>query len=648
MNSNTSDNKANINKGSATSTLGLKIPAQKNPPNDHVLLDSKKTIEWFSSLPVANIGETARQVYLTLVDFNRFDISDIARVKAVEQFRTPAEYVINNLLKRYVDMGFPLSNKNWKVTLLARELCSEVTIAYKIIVERMLNGENPNFDRKLLIISIHRSLHYLKRQITLSTLSYTPWPIGTWKEVNSLYAYAYQNGVHQMPVRIGGKNKSKAATTIQEVFFAISLLAAASPHKLKQSQISQLEPYLLIWAKRCTAEEYIDETDPSGQFIIDLWKDMPPLHAALNKGSLNAKQLVLDTRELSLLLKNDIDPQSKEKTGITKGLRIDLVQHLLLAWNSPPKRKSERRTLNFELQVIAGFSALHDYLFDPQKLSIEIIRKKDKPEAKPTKRKLMKQTNDFDGLGGGLSLSTDDDSTSYGALSGQKDNSTSRMDSLLGGLSINLEGDQPEEIIAFGETQHTTHEAFNSDQKAAAIVRVKTHNESDDGYCIAWLGDSIPKLKITDIIGIKSAHDEDDFAIAAVRWIKYSAQDTLDIGVQLLASHCTMAEISTIEERENGIDLVQKCLLLHNNKNDEQIGIKQLLTLGDRYTVGSVFALVNNNHLHNIKITKILESNQGFHHCEYRELEPQPEKEEPEAKETVDSETDFSDLWQNI
>jgi hypothetical protein len=69
--------------------------ANLRPRPTALLLDPEsRQSSWFEALPMANIGETARQVYSTLVEFNRTEIPDLLRAKTVEKFRPPVEYIV--------------------------------------------------------------------------------------------------------------------------------------------------------------------------------------------------------------------------------------------------------------------------------------------------------------------------------------------------------------------------------------------------------------------------------------------------------------------------------------------------------------------------------------------------------------------------
>ena len=161
----------------------------------------------------ASSAPASRQVFSTLVEFNRIEIPDLLRAKTVEKFRPPVEYITTNLQKYYVDVGLPLSAKGWKTASLARELQKELAISYKVIVERMISGDSADFDRRLLVIALHRALHYLGQTLLQNALVYSAWPEGIWREINFLYSYASQNSIHQIPVR-PDDGKSVISTTI--------------------------------------------------------------------------------------------------------------------------------------------------------------------------------------------------------------------------------------------------------------------------------------------------------------------------------------------------------------------------------------------------------------------------------------------------
>ncbi|MCW8945841.1 MAG: hypothetical protein OQK80_00130, partial [Sedimenticola sp.] len=55
-------------------TLGFKLPERTSAPAGSMLLNPKEVASWVGALPMANVGETSRQVFKTIVEFNRLDI----------------------------------------------------------------------------------------------------------------------------------------------------------------------------------------------------------------------------------------------------------------------------------------------------------------------------------------------------------------------------------------------------------------------------------------------------------------------------------------------------------------------------------------------------------------------------------------------
>ena len=145
---------------------------------------------------MANVGETARQIYSTLVEFNRVEVPDLLRAKT-SRIRPPVEYITHQpaeILRRHRPAAVA---KGWKTASRPRT-AKEMAISYKVVVERMIAGDSASFDRRLLVIALHRALYYLRQTLLQNALIYVGWPEGIWREINSIYAYASQNNVHHI------------------------------------------------------------------------------------------------------------------------------------------------------------------------------------------------------------------------------------------------------------------------------------------------------------------------------------------------------------------------------------------------------------------------------------------------------------------
>lgn len=511
--------------------LGLHIPQQAPPKADNMLLDLRETEAWFEALPMANIGETARQVYSTLVEFNRIEIPDLLRAKTVEKFRPPVEYIVNNLQRHYVDIGLPLTGKGWKTASLARELHKELAIAYKVIVERMINGDAASFDRRLLVIALHRALHYLGQVLLQNALVYATWPEGIWREINSIYAYASQNNVHHVPVK-PDDGRQGVSTSIEDVYKALMLFASATPYRLRQSHARLLFLHLTEWARMTTIMSRDDGGTSLGRFNVDLWSDSAPIHNALRTPTAGRRVAILDVRELLKHLRAEFEkapweahPQHAAGRPV---LTRPLLRLLIVAWSRPPDRRFVRTRLNFELNVVAGMHAIHANLrsedgptpFTTTRAAVFELQESPLPKGK---RKIEWSVGSLESA---TLAPLDSDFMSDSLLSDSY---------LAGGRSLGTSST----LKDFAPPPASETEPVEETQRHA----VKTVNESAGGYCIRWQGEKIPRVKIGELIGVESPADRRKYGLGVIRWMKQSPEQQLDLGLEVISTRCEAGEL---------------------------------------------------------------------------------------------------------
>lgn len=615
--------------------LGLQIPKQAAAKADNILLDPKETEAWFAALPMANVGETARQVFNTLVEFNRIEVPDLLRAKTVEKFRPPVEYITNNLQKYYVDVGLPLSAKGWKTASLARELQKELAISYKIIVERMISGDSANFDRRLLVIALHRALHYLGQTLLQNALIYATWPEGIWREINSIYAYASQNLVHEVPVKPDEGKDPGASTTIEELFKSLMLFASATPHRLRQSHARLLYLHLLEWSRFTTILTQDDGGTSLGRFNVDLWADSSPMHNALRTPVPGKRIAILDVRELLKRLRSDFEQAPWDaRSGLQSGRPVvtrPLLRLLIMAWSRPPDRRFVRTKLNFDLHVVAGLHAIYGNLQADEQPPYATTRAalftlEETETRSSTARNKIKWTS------GSL------ENVSLAPLDSEFVSDSLFRDSYLAG-SRGIEPPAP-----LNEFIEDTDKKPGEPEGESPRHTVKTINESAGGYCIRWQGENIPRVKIGELIGVESPSDRRKYGLGVIRWMKQQPDQNLDLGLEVISTRCEAADV-----REAGKSSPRnrapsyKCLVINDtdpatnataslvmSAMSLQTGVDLLLTIGGKEQL--------------VRLTKLVEFSSAFarYHFEFVKAE------EDESRNDGRPGDEFSDLWSNL
>jgi len=598
-----------------------------------MLLDPKETEAWFEALPMANVGETARQVFSTLVEFNRIEIPDLLRAKTVEKFRPPVEYITNNLQKYYVEVGLPFSTKGWKTASLARELQKELAISYKLIVEHMISGDSTNFDRRLLVIALHRALYYLGQCLLQNSLVYTPWPEGIWREINSIYAYASQNNIHQVQVKPDDGKATRTSTSIEDLFKSLMLFASATPHRLRQSHARLLFSLLHDWSQSTTILTKDDGGTSLGRFNVDLWTDSAPMHNSLRTPMPGKRMAILDVRELLKRLRSEFEqaPWDNRK-GLQSGKPIvtrPLLRLLIMAWSRPPDRRFVRTKLNFDLNVVAGLHAVHanQQAEDAPPYETTPAALFELQEADPRTAKAHSKIKWTPGSLENVSLAPLDSefvsdslfNDSY-LLTNHGLGPTSRLTEFI---------EEPKAVEK--ETDPGRHS-------------VTTINESAGGYCIRWQGEGIPRVKIGELIGVESPSDRRTYGLGVIRWMKQLGDQKLDLGLEIISTRCESADV-----REAGSTSPRtrspsyKCLVINDTDPSSnataslvmsamnlQTGVDLLMSIGDKEQL--------------IRLTKLVEFSSAFarYHFEFVKTE-----EDEQADETRPGD-DFDDLWSSL
>ena len=615
--------------------LGLLIPNQSAPKADNMLLDLRETEAWFEALPMANVGETARQVYKTLVEFNRIELPNQLRAKIVEKFRPPVEYITSNLLKYYVDTGLPLSNKGNKTASLARELQKELAISYKILVQRIIAGDSGSFDRRLLIIAMHRALHYIGETLLQNALVYWAWPTGIWREINSIYAYASQNNIHQVPVKADDKAGRSSASTIEEKFKALMLFASATPHRLRQSHARLLYARLPEWVNYTRIPESDDTGTSLGRFNVDLWTDMPPLHNSLRTPLPGTRMAVLDVRELLKKLRSDFETAPWDSRGGLQGGKPEvtrpLLRLLIMAWSRPPDRRFVRTRLNFELHVVAGLHAIYGNLqadstppFETTRASVFALDETPMPRRGERRR--------IEWSAGELERATlaplDSDFVTDSLLA----------ESTLTGSRKNLTTSMLQEFGDDGSSR------VDEDSGEVLPHKVKTVNESAGGYCIRWQGNQIPRVKIGELIGVQSPSDRRTYGLGVVRWMKQMADQELDIGLEVVATRCQagdVREVAKTSPRNRAPSF--KCLLINDSHPASDSQASLVLSAMSLQT-GVDLWLSTGGKEQKIRLTKLLEFSSAFVRYQFEFAETADDG----NGNTNGTNGEFDDLWSSL
>ena len=615
--------------------LHLLTPERTVAPEDSILTHPAQVEAWVSALPMANLGETSRQLFKTIVEFNRLDIPPAERIKIAELFRHPIGQVTNGLRRHYFDANFPLSARNRKAAVLSRELYSELALAYKIFIEELQAGSASRLDRKLLIIAIHRAMRSLLTVLYQTAIVYDPYPRHCWQEIHNLYAYAEKRKFHEVLVK--DDEEGGLSSTIENLYLQILLFSISGPYHLRQREIEYVFLQLSPWSKRVQWRQQRPQASSSRKnlFVARLDRDAPPLHITLLDENAGSNQRLLYTGRLTAALKAHYDDLPARQVAadtvtISGQAARHLLRKLIRVFRSAHKRKFARTTLNLELNNVVGLTRIHSMLSLGE------------PEPTPPAEE-----------------KTDSDAPAGTDWFIEPANTRPLINTLLysseksGGyrlVPIGHEGKPRPEVIVDSEVDAPD---FGTDFPAPSrggkrpleneTFRVKTLNESAGGYCVHWHGKGAPGIKVGEVVGVQSASDSHKFSIGVSRWIKNTPGVGLYVGVEMVSP---TSQSATIRLEEAGLlsDIRHKCLLLPGLEVARQPATLVLPALpfkpGDR-------ALLKVGHEEQwVRLSRLLEITGSFSRFEFTAGEEAEVQEEEQTEE--ENETDFDGIWSDL
>jgi hypothetical protein len=598
--------------------LELYIPEQKKSDGQNPLLQPKSLKIWLEGLPWANVGEISKQVYKGLIEFNRSRVSQKECLLITELFRKPVSFVTKNLEKHFIDTGLPLAKRNRKIANLTYELNSELAIAYKIAINHYLHANRlDSSEKKQLVIAIHHAIFYLSTMIVQAALVYDPVSPRIWYEINGLFDYAKRHGLEEISVKDIADDQEDFYTTIADIYKKILLFSLASPGRLRQREILQLFTLLREWGPYASLHERGGGTlNLKNKFLVLVDKDAAPIHLSLTKNSAKNPDetlLILDTTEL--LAKVDEQLNSSRNESPAKELASNkLLRRFIQPWSFAPQREFVRTQLNFELNVAVGLNVVYSLL--------ESARANEAGLTDNLKEDMdwfdQKKPDD-----GPMGWSLEDHSqTSAFTLAPIDDSSDVRRSDFEEFGPKSRDRREPEPVVPLWG-------ANEPEELICETSKFRTINESAGGYCLDWRSGELSMVRVGELIGIQSPSISGQYGVAAIRWILTQGEQSLQVGVEMLAPSALPVEVGTDDE-------YQACLLL------PEVGEQRssLITSPHAFEPDSSLMIDGKGGRRPIRLLRMLESTGAFSRYQFNYLDLIDDTREEDAS--------FNNIWSSL
>ena len=565
-------------------------------------------LKWAKQLPMANTGESARQLYLAMRELNQWDTDPALRFQLLEVVRPYIYSICSQLNKHFLQSSISLNEKQLKVANLSQALQGYLATGYKMVVAHSLGQLKANGNHSNVVgNAIHRAISDTSQTIMRAFQLYCHPPEHAWLDINQLYLLAemYQLTQHQASDR---QTRYLAESTIESAFIRVHLLGTAKPNNLRQQDLAQLFDATELWSEfvQLTAAD-----DESALFIINLHRDRPGQYRQHLRDaqkpmfrSLNASNLV---SSLKLWAAN---PSGQHQITVPGKLNDNLLSHAIQSWGIHWQRSFRRAPLDGQISMCIGFSATHYY--SSGRKDFEHMMTQIRPKA----------LHDEENIDTGKASSDDVWRDAFDA----------------GGSKLAPNTQLDIDTIDF-INKHGQNEANEQSTIKYPSYTVDLINSSPGGYCLHWHGDIPASLQAGELIGLQE-HGIRHWSIAVIRWIRHLRDQGTQLGVELLAPRAVVGGARLLQKTGSNGPMMRAMMLpaIKAIAQPTTILVPRIpFRTGNK--VELTFEELQGRH----QLTKRLTSTNSFSQFQFRGAGAMPKKENKSA--AVIPDDDFDSIW---
>lgn len=235
--------------------------------------------------------------------------------------------------------------------------------AYGVLFDRYLRSDKGGSALKEHVPLIAtRTLHALSRRLKYACAHYSPADRGIWSELAKLYRHAEQNNYLDVPVMpyagTGGDTSVRLAAGHLLGWYGcgVSALSPLDIHFVER-----------IVGQYCTAIELGAQLGPDSLFSFDLDRPAAPVRIKVD-GTVNSSMRYVNMtamrpklEDLLRTLEKNVVPDELNLGGTYEAEPVSGAARYLLEYlTAPPLRRSVRRGIKIDMNVVRGFAEVLD------------------------------------------------------------------------------------------------------------------------------------------------------------------------------------------------------------------------------------------------------------------------------------------------
>ncbi|WP_373081117.1 hypothetical protein [Zhongshania sp.] len=594
----------------SSSNLALVLPKFNRDTHSLFALNGNAVNSWLNSLPLANLGESTRQLFQALAELSHVACKAKDRLEILEKIRPQVHYVTKGLSQHYLNKPIILPEKTQKIVLLADTLNTQLATAYCQTFQGFEAESRLIKPKEAMATCLHRALTEHSCILLRSHQLYRASQNGFWLTLHTIYQCALSMKLSKIKV----SDESHGDSVVMQAYLRPLMLACSRTHQLPQRHIEEIFKELNYWTA------FIDlraDRLESCVLLLNPKDDSQPVYRELIKRAPAQGWLGIDTK---IILKHGgalTDSPPARKSSPPSTLPKTIIDHLSLAWSSATSRAAERVPCNEPVLITLGMNATHYFVanqvdFDQFKID------RDQAESRPDPYlNDGKKTKDTWGSNG---LDTRDFDT----------NATEHLD---------IEYDEaPTHVENISYSLPSNNHSSPSPDTKHQYLRTRILDTSSAGYRLEWPESAQVRIRTGELLGIKVS-DHEGWRIAVVRWLR--SDDIHQIGIETIASAATPYSVRLIHSGLPVQDF-QRAMLLPGGQLAK--GPLLLLSTVTGFAEGQTVELIRPGHTMRVKLDKKIETSNAFKLFTFQDISRAANKLDSSAAEQ-ENKGDFNQLW---
>ncbi|MCU7939750.1 MAG: hypothetical protein KZQ64_01110 [gamma proteobacterium symbiont of Bathyaustriella thionipta] len=615
-------------------TLFKNLPVQTKPEKTAFNLQMSAVDLWYEDLPMVNIRVATKAMYKALKSANSQKVSYKKRLYFLEKIHATITQLTSNLKKLNLNRKLPLDEKHSRISVLIQKLHQQMSTGYKCVLRDLLHCRIfflcPS-KRKLMALVLTRIIRHHSLLLIAHYQFYSSPKKMLWSDLHQLFLLADREKLLNKKIPDPTLMFTKE-TSIKTIYLQILLMSIADPYRMAQHHICSIFNQLEEWSPLADIHQHLDSDDKDA-LVIDLSSHSHPAFTALQDAADKSTVWTLNTSKLDYahLFEHFDGPETQ-----TTEINGELLKQLSLSWGIAPTRQHSRRPAKSKLKVAIGLNNVH-----------YVLNGYNEPD-------WMQTTETETTAEGNKDLELSEHVSADSNFNSRTIVSTVKVSDIWGEVFQN-------KSLTSSENKADDDIEVSQQQVNPTDSEWEMVNESIGGYCLLWDQNGSVNAKVGEVIAISHEvqHKEGYWFVGSIRWLKCLQNNKIQIGVQIIAPNALAVSTAKFVSMQEGMK--SRAILLPAIPILKQP--KTLITTALGYetrdqVILDEYRLINAN-ITSVKTKVILldtlESSSHFSRFKYslaedfyKSTKKTPVKDTKEDTLSLDSNTDFDSIWDDL